>query len=99
MPNSESRRPLDGARLLSKVKLPDLSGQSLWPPPAPPVLPEQVMPILPHPGRNWWQANEQRDRQRHAEAQRVASYYAQQAKEREHRDNAQARAARNGGAP
>ena len=106
-PNSESRRLLPvGVRadIAIGTKLLDLSGKQVWPTPQPAILPEQVMPVMSHPGRDWARANQQRDAERHAEAKRVASFYANQQKVREDKENAEARAAkeahlRNGGRP
>ena len=100
-PNSESRRlvPTDTARLVAATKLSDLAGQPVWPRPTAPILPEQVMPLPSHPGRDWAQAIEQRTRERQAESQRVAAYYANQTKTLEDKQNAEARAARERGRP
>ena len=100
-PNDAGRR-VDSvgvrADIAPSTRLVDLSGKPVWPPTPPPILPEQVMPVLPHPGADWWEANEQRDRQRHADAVRIANYYANQTKEREDRERAEAQARlRNGG--
>ena len=106
-PNSESRR-IDAVGIRADIplntKLVDLSGKTVWPPPTPAILPEQVMAVPTHPGRDWARANQQRDAERHAEAQRVAAFYANQQKVREDKENAEARAARaahlrNGGMP
>ena len=74
-------------RALTLTKLLGLSGQVVWPPPAPPLALQMTMPVIPHPGRHWFEAIEQRDQERHAEAQRVAAYY-QKTGEREQRDAA-----------
>ena len=98
-PNSEGRRLLPvGIRpdIALHTKLVGLSGQTVWPPPAPPLALQMNLPVIPHAGANWWEANQARDQERHAEAQRVAGYYANQAKVREDREAAEARAARNG---
>jgi len=97
-PNSEGRRLLPvGVRpdIALNTKLLGLSGQLVWPPHRP-ILPEQVMPIIGGPGPNWFDAIQQRDQERHADAVRVANYYAQQTRDREQREAAQSRAARNG---
>ena len=102
-PNSESRRiqSIAAAPILANTKLLALTGQPLWPPPTPPILPEQVMPVLPHPGPDWWRANQERDAERRAESTRVANFYANRARQREEREAEEARAARarNGGSP
>ena len=99
-PNTERRRlTAIGHSIPVNLKLFTASGQQVWPRPTPVILPQDIMPVLPGPGPNWWEVQAQRDRQRHAEAQRVANYYAQQEKEREDRDKAEARARRNGGGP
>jgi hypothetical protein len=55
------------------------------------------------PSADWQRDIAERDRARHAEAQRVAAYYSNRAREKEERDAAQARAERqrmrNGGSP
>ena len=100
-PNTEGRRlaPIGKHCIPPNLKLFTAAGQQVWPPPAPVLLPQDIMPVLPSPGPNWWETLEARDRQRHADAQRIAEYHNRMAKEREDRDNAQARAARqrNGG--
>jgi hypothetical protein len=53
-------------------------------------------------GSDWAAALQERDRERHSESQRVANYYANQARQREAREAeeaAAARAQRNGGSP
>ena len=106
-PNSESRR-IDAVGIRPDIplntKLLDLAGKQVWPPPIPAILPEQVMAVPTHPGRDWARANQQRDAERHKESQRVAAFYANQQKAREDKENAEARAAkaaylRNGGMP
>ena len=100
-PNAESRRleSFGYQPILTATKLLSLTGEPLWPPPQPPILPHQVMPVPPHPGKDWAQAISDRNRARSAEAERVSNYYAQQARAREERENAEARASRlrNGG--
>ena len=99
-PNSEGRRLLPvGIRgdLSVNTRLVGLSGQVVWPVSAP-ILPEQVMPQLSHPGNRWFESLAQRDRERYAESQRVAQYYAQQTHDREQRDAAEAKARRGNGA-
>jgi hypothetical protein len=100
-PNAESRRleSLGYQQLLASTKLLGLAGETLWPPPPAPILPHQVMPIPSHPGGNWAQALEQRERERHAEGRRVAAYYKNQQEQREQREAAEAKATRNGAAP
>jgi hypothetical protein len=98
-PDSEERRLLKvGIRgdLSVNTRLVGLSGQPMWPVSAP-ILPEQVMPILPGPGADWHETLAQRDRERYAESQRVAAYYANQAREQEQREAA-AKARRGNGA-
>ena len=101
-PNSVGRRiPLIGHQsVLTNSKLLNLAGQSIWPPPTPPILPQDVMPVLPPVPRDWHQALLDRDREQRAEAQRVALYYQRQAQQREEREVAERAArARNGAAP
>jgi hypothetical protein len=100
-PNSESRRLLPVSirpDLSVNTKLLGLSGQAVWPPPTPAILPEQVMPQLSHPGSHWFEAIQQRDQERQAEAQRVAEYHHRMAHDREQRDAAEARRG-NGASP
>ena len=95
-PSSESRR-LEGIghqHLLANTKLLNLAGEALWPPPQAPILPQDVMPILPGPGPDWHQTLLDRDREQYAESQRVSAFYAKQARDREDAENAAARAAR-----
>jgi hypothetical protein len=84
---------------MANTKLLDPSGQSLWPPPQPQILPQDIMPIPAHPGRDWWRATQQRDAERYRESRRVADYYADQQRVREEREAAEARAARDGSQP
>ena len=56
------------------------------------------MQVPPHPGRDWAQALDQRNREQYAESQRVANFYAKQARDREDAENAAVRAARERGA-
>ena len=102
-PNAENRRlsRIGQDPIISATKLFIAAGQQVWPPPTPPLALQMAAPILPGPGPDWHQALAQRDRERRAEGQRVAAYYAQQAKEREDRAAAEAGAARlrNGGSP
>jgi len=109
-PNSEGRRisPVASQGLIQQAiantRLVDVTARPVWPPPQPQILPEQIMTVPTHAGANWHQANQQRAAERHAEAQRVANFYATQARQREEREAAEARAAReahlrNGGTP
>lgn len=95
-PNSESRRiaGIAATHILANTKLLDLTNKQLWPPPTPPILPHEVMPIPSHPGADWWRANQERDAERHRASQRVADFYANQARQREEREAAEAKAAR-----
>ena len=96
-PNSEGRRLLPvGVRgdIALNTRLVGLSGQQMWPVSAP-ILPEQVMPQLSHPGNRWFDALAQRDAERHRESQRVAAYYQNQ---QEQREKAEAKARRGNGA-
>lgn len=100
-PNSEGRRLLPvGVRpdLLTLTKLLGLSGQVVWPPPAPPLALQMTMPVVPHPGSHWFEAIQQRDQERHVEAQRVAAYYQNQQEQREQREAAETKARRGNGA-
>ena len=49
--------------------------------------------MLTHPGDNWAAHQKEAKAQADAEAKRVANYYRNQTREREERDNAEARAA------
>jgi hypothetical protein len=84
--------------LLRDWKLPAFNapGRLLWPPPTPPIDVLQIVPaaLLRHPGANWHEELKQRDDARQQEAKRMADYYRNQTLEREQRDNAEARAAR-----
>ena len=100
-------RHLDGVDQqfsLMTMRLPAFSAPNKlsWPPPTPPILPQDVMPVLPG-GGDWHRGLAQRDAERRAESQRVANYYAQQTKQREEREAAEAKAERqrmrNGGSP
>jgi hypothetical protein len=96
-PDSEGRRLLKvGIRgdLSVNTRLVGLSGQQVWPPVSP-ILPEQVMPVIPHPGNHWFESLAQRDRERYAESQRVAAYYQNQ---QEQREKAEAKARNGNGA-
>jgi len=102
-PNTESRRiqSIAATHILANTKLLDLTGKhQVWPPPPPPI---NINTIVPHlgGGPNWYADLAERDRERRAEGQRVANYYANQAQAREEREAAEAKAARarNGGAP
>jgi hypothetical protein len=100
-PNSERRRLLPtGIRpdLQMNTKLLGLSGQVVWPPPAPPLALQMTLPVIPHAGPNWFEAIAQRDQERQVEAQRVAAYHHRMAREKEQRDAAEARARRGNGA-
>jgi len=82
--------------LLTELRLPKFSAPGLrWPPPAPMILPEQIIPaaMLRHPGDNWAAHQQKAKVQVAAEAKRVADYYRNQQREREERENAEARAA------
>ena len=94
-PNAENRRlsRIGQDPIISATKLFIAAGQQVWPPPALLAL-QMAAPILSGPGPDWHQALAQRDRERRAEGQRVAAYYAQQVKEREDREAAEARAVR-----
>ena len=74
-----------------------------WPPPTPPILPQDVMPVLRGPSADWQRDLAERDRERRAESQRVAAYYSNQAQQKEEREAAEAKAERqrmrNGGSP
>jgi len=87
----------NGISLLSDWKLPafDQPGRLLWPPPTPPIDVLQVVPaaLLTHPGADWAAHQKDAKAQADAEAKRVADYYRRQTREREERDNADARAA------
>ena len=100
-PNSESRRLLPvGVRgeIAAKTSLLGLSGQVVFPPPAPPLALQMAMPVVPHPGSHWFEAIQQRDQERHVEAQRVAAYYQNQQEQREKAEAAKARRG-NGASP
>ena len=100
-PNSESRRLLPvGVRgeIAAKTSLLGLSGQVVFPPPAPPLALQMAMPVVPHPGSHWFDAIQQRDQERHVEAQRVAAYYQNQQEQREKAEAAKARRG-NGASP
>ena len=92
-PNAENRRlsRIGQDPIISATKLFISAGQQVWPPPTPL---QMAAPILPGPGPDWHQALAQRDCERRAESQRMVAYYAQQAKEREDREAAEARAVR-----
>jgi hypothetical protein len=81
---------------LMNIKLPAFHkvGQLLWPPPTPPIDVRQIVPakLMTHPGDHWAEAMKVRDEERQQEAKRVADYYRNQTREREDRDNAEARA-------
>jgi hypothetical protein len=51
-----------------------------------------LIPVLPHPGPDWWRDNEARAAERRAEAERVTAHYAAQERAREERENAEVRA-------
>ena len=53
-----------------------------WPPPVPPIDPLAIMPVLPHPGAEWWRDAEARAAERHSEAERVAAFYKAQERAR-----------------
>jgi hypothetical protein len=96
---------VDQAHSLMNMKIPAFADASRfsWPPPQTPigvqVAASMAAPRGPSP--DWQRDLAERDRARRAESQRVANYYANQAREKEERDNAAARAARqrNGGTP
>ena len=82
--------------LMTELKLPRWSAPGwAWPPPTPPILPEMVVPakLMTHPGDNWAAHQKEAKAQAEAESKRVANYYRNQIREREERDNAEARAA------
>jgi hypothetical protein len=96
---------IDQAHSLMHMKIPVFAepNKLAWPPPQIPLGVQVAASMAPPrgPALDWQSELVARDRQRHAEAQRVANYYANQAREKEERDNAAARAARqrNGSAP
>ena len=80
--------------LLTELKLPRFAAPGLaWPPPAPVLTAEMVVPakLLTHPMDRWHEGQAERKAQADAEAKRVNNYYRNQTREREEMDNAQAR--------
>jgi hypothetical protein len=79
--------------ICKSAQLPDWadSCKKVWPPPAPSIDPSAFMPVLPHPGADWWRDNEARAAERRSEAERVAAHYRAQECAREERENAAAR--------
>ena len=90
---------------LMTMKIPVFSepNKLAWPPPQTPigVAVAASMAVPRGPSADWHRDLAERDAARHAEAQRVANFYAKVAQQKEERDNAAARAARlrNGGLP
>ena len=88
----------NGISLVRDLKLPAFNapGRLLWPPPAPPIDFQQMVPaaLQTHPGDNWAAHQQQAKQQAEVEAKRVKDYYANQQREREERDNAAVRARR-----
>jgi hypothetical protein len=88
--------PNGALSLMTELKLPRFSAPGwAWPPPAPVLTAEMVIPpaMLRHPGDNWAAHQNEAQAQADAEAKRVSDYYRNQTREREQRDNAQAKAA------
>jgi hypothetical protein len=67
------------------LQLPDWerSARLAWPVPKPPLFSPGMVPVMSHPGANWYEAMEARDRARAEESRRVLAFYAAQAKARE----------------
>jgi hypothetical protein len=82
---------------LMNIKLPTFNQPNAWswPPPKPPTDFRMLVPpaLLHHPGDNWAAHQKEAKMYADAEAKRVADYYRNQTREREERDNAEARAA------
>lgn len=76
---------------IAQVRLPDLNNPTvnLWPPPAPPILPEQIQPTVSHPGADWWQAHAGQRAEALAANQKTANFYKQQTADREKREAAE----------
>ena len=65
-----------------------------WPPPTPSLFSQMAMPIISHPGADWWKDNDARKTNAERENARIVNYYKQQQEEREKREAAEARAER-----
>ena len=89
--------PNSALSLLTELKLPRFSAPGwAWPPPAPVLTAEMVVPaaMLRHPGDNWAAHQKEAKAQADAEAKRVANYYRRQEREKEDMENARVRAER-----
>jgi hypothetical protein len=83
--------PNGALSLLTELRLPHWNAPGLaWPPPAPVITAEMVVPagMLSHPADHWHVELQQRDARRQQEAKRVAQYHAQREREKEDMENA-----------
>jgi hypothetical protein len=88
--------PNGALSLMTDLKLPRWNAPGLaWPPPEPAIDFQRIVPpnMLTHPGDNWAAHQQEAKAQADAEAKRVAEFYRRQTREREERDNAEAKAA------